>query len=92
MSTVQTTTDPLTDPIEQTVWSRFSTIAGIPIGELEGDKHLFEVYGLDSIRALKLISDMEVEFDIDIEQEEARSICTLDDVVRLVRTKSHATA
>jgi Acyl carrier protein len=88
MSTLQTTTD----PIEQTVWSRFSTIAGIPVAELEGDKHLFEVYGLDSIRALKLISDIEVEFDIDIEQEEARSICTLDDVVQLVRTKSHATA
>jgi len=68
MSTVQTTID----PIEQTVWSRFSTIAGIPLADLEGDKHLFEVYGLDSIRALKLISDMEVEFDIDIEQEEAR--------------------
>jgi acyl carrier protein len=88
MATVQTTLD----PIEQIVWSRFSTIAGVPLTGLEGDKHLFEVYGLDSIRALKLISDMEVEFDIDIEQEEARSICTLDDVVRLVRTKSHATA
>lgn len=74
--------------IEQTVWSRFSAIASIPIAELEGDKHLFDVYGLDSIRALKLISDMEVEFDIDIEQEEARSICTLDSVVELIRMKS----
>jgi acyl carrier protein len=79
------------DVIEQTVWSRFSVIAGIPIDQLEGDKHLFEVYGLDSIQALKLISDMEVEFDIDIEQEEARAICTLDSVVELIRIKSDAT-
>jgi acyl carrier protein len=80
------------DVIEQTVWSRFSVIAGIPIEELEGDKHLFDVYGLDSIRALKLISDVEVEFDIDIEQEEARAICTLDSVVEIIRMKSGAAA
>lgn len=80
------------DVVEQTVWSRFSAIAGIPLEELDGDQHLFEVYGLDSIRALKLISDMEVEFDIDIEQEEARSICTLNHVVELIRTKSGAAA
>lgn len=81
-----------TDPIEQTLWSRFSAIAGIPVAELDGTKHLFDVYCLDSIRALKLISDMEVEFDIDIEQEEARSICTLNDVVALIRKKSAASA
>jgi acyl carrier protein len=77
-----------TDTIEQTVWSRFSTIAGIPVDELDGDQHLFEVYGLSSIKALKLISDIEVEFDIDIEQEEARSICTLNRVVELIRDKA----
>lgn len=76
------------DAIEQTVWSRFSTIAGIPVEELDGDQHLFDVYGLNSIKALKLISDIEVEFDIDIEQEEARSICTLNSVVHLIREKS----
>jgi acyl carrier protein len=89
MPPLQTTT---TDLIRQTVWSRISVIARVPVAELDGDKHLFDVYGLDSIRALKLISDMEVEFDIDIEQEEARSICTLNDVVELIRTKSGASA
>lgn len=86
---LQTTT---IDPIAQTLWSRFSAISGIPVEELDGDKHLFDVYGLDSIRALKLISDMEVEFDIDIEQEEARSICTLNNVLELIRTKSGVSA
>jgi|GEM_PF-6793691 len=81
-----------TDLVRHSVWSRFSVIANVPIADPEGDKNLFEVYGLDSIRALKLISDMEVEFNIHIEQEETRAICTLDDVVELIRAKSGVSA
>jgi acyl carrier protein len=74
--------------VEKTVCDRFAAIAEMPAENLDLNAHLVEVYGLDSIRALKLISDIEVEYDIDIEQEEARQICTLNDVIALIHAKS----
>jgi acyl carrier protein len=76
------------DTVLKTVCDRFAAIADTPTENLDLDAHLVEVYGLDSIRALKLISDIEVEFDIDIAQEEARQICTLNDVIALIHAKS----
>ncbi len=81
------TTESETNVVDRTVRSRFAAIMGVPAENLQMDANLSDVYGLDSIRALKLISEVEVEFDIDIEQEEARGICTLDDVVAVVRAK-----
>lgn len=82
------TSETLVSSVETTVCNCFAAIAAVPVANLEMDADLFEVYGLDSIRALKLISDIEVEFDIDIEQEEARQIRTLNDVLALIRAKS----
>lgn len=74
--------------VEETVRAHFAAMVDLPPEELDMQANLFEVYGLDSIRALKLISDVEVEFDIDIEQDEAREICTLGHVIALIREKS----
>jgi len=73
--------------LEGIVRSRFAEVIGVSIEEVRPDANLFEVYHLDSVRALKLISDVEVEFDIDIEQEEARQIRTLNDLIDLIRAK-----
>lgn len=74
--------------VEQKVRQRFAEIMHMPAGQLDLSAHLVEVYGLTSIQALKLISDVEVEFDVDIEQEEARGICTLADVITLIGAKN----
>ena len=74
--------------VEETLRSQFAKMVGMETAELDMDANLFEVYGLASIRALKLISDIEVEFDIDIEQEEAREICSLNDVIVLIHAKN----
>lgn len=73
--------------IEETVKARFANIARVPADKLDMEADLFKHYGLDSIKALKLISDIEVEYDIDISQEEARQICTLSGVTRLIQAK-----
>jgi acyl carrier protein len=73
--------------LELKVRSCFAEIVGVPLESVRADANVFEVYGLDSPRALKLISDVEVEFDIDIEEEEAQQIRTLNDVIRLIRAK-----
>lgn len=84
----ETPVSTLENSVEKTVCDRFAAIAEVAVEGLDRNAHLVEVYGLDSIRALKLISDIEVEFDINIEQEEARQICTLNDVIALIHAKS----
>lgn len=41
-------------------------------------------YGINSIKAVKLLSNLEVHFDIDISEEQAQTITTLEDVVNIV--------
>jgi len=74
-------------PLETNVCSRFSEIVRVPVDQVDPAASLFDAYHLDSVRALKLISSLEVEFDIDIEEEEIRRICTLNDVIALIRAK-----
>ncbi|MCG8422335.1 MAG: acyl carrier protein [Proteobacteria bacterium] len=51
------------------------------------DVSLADEYGLESVKALKLISDIEVEYDIDIDEDEARELRTLGDVIALIESK-----
>jgi len=73
--------------VEEIVVNRFVVIMKLPEHKPDLHASLVDVYGIDSLKALKLISDVEVEFDIDIEQDEARSIKTLSDVIELIRKK-----
>ena len=51
------------------------------------DVSLADEYGLESVKGLKLISDIEVEYDIDIDEDEARELRTLGDVIALIESK-----
>lgn len=73
--------------VRDVVGERFAGISGIPQQLVDPDANLFEVYALDSVKALKLISDIEVTFDIDIDEDEARGIRNLNDVIRLIESK-----
>jgi acyl carrier protein len=74
--------------VEKKVKMYFKDIANIEDEEIKMEANLFDDYGLDSIKAVKIISDIEVEYDIDIDDEEAQAICTLNDVVNLIKSKS----
>jgi acyl carrier protein len=73
-----------------TVSSRFAEIVGVSPDEVDPAANLVEKYHLDSVNALKLISQVEVEFDIDIAEKDAQRICTLNDVVALIEAKTPA--
>lgn len=72
----------------KTIATRFAEIIQVPINAIDLDKDIYDVYNLDSVQALKLISDIEVEYDIDIDEDEARQIKTLNDVITLINTKT----
>ena len=74
--------------LETKVCSRFAEIVAVPVEQVNPAASLFDAYHLDSVNALKLISHLEVEFDIDIEEQEVRQVCTLNDVIALIRKKT----
>lgn len=73
--------------IEERVKLYFKDIAKVKEEDIDMKANLFMDYGLDSIKAIKIISDIEVEYDIDIPDEEAQKITCLDDVVSLIKVK-----
>jgi acyl carrier protein len=77
-----------TTNVEEIVTQRFGEIMDLPPEELDLEADLFAEYGLTSVNALKLISQVEVEFDIDIDENEARKIQKLSDVIELIKSKT----
>jgi acyl carrier protein len=73
--------------VQDVVAGRFAEIMGLPRETVDLSADLQAQYGVTSIKALKLINDVEVTFDVDIEEDEARQIKTLDDVIRLINEK-----
>ena len=61
--------------------------------EVDADKlsdnvSLFEDLGADSIDTVELIIAFEVEFDIEIPEEEAESLFTLNDIYNYIQKKT----
>lgn len=73
--------------VEEKVVSYFREAAKIEEKEIDKSANLFEKYDLDSVQAVKLISDIEVEWDIDIPDEVAQKICTLNDVIAIIEER-----
>lgn len=76
--------------VEETVLRNFGAIVQIAPEKLDTRANLAAEYAVDSLKALKLISQIEVEFDIDIEEDEAQRIKSLSDVVELIKVKRAA--
>ena len=67
--------------------ARFADIIKVPKETVDLDKDLVDVYNIDSVKALRLISDVEVEYEINIGDDEARQVQTLNDVIALIASK-----
>jgi len=66
--------------LEQIIKTLFAKIQKIPIDEVDMNADLFEVYGVDSLRAVKLLSSLEVELDIELPEDQVGKLRTLKDV------------
>jgi acyl carrier protein len=66
--------------LEQIIKTLFAKIQKLPVEEVDMDADLFEVYGVDSLRAVKLLSSLEVELDIELPEDKVGSLRTLNDV------------
>jgi acyl carrier protein len=66
--------------LEQIIKTLFAKIQKVPIDEVDMAADLFEVYGVDSLRAVKLLSSLEVELDIELPEDQVGKLRTLNDV------------
>ena len=73
--------------VEEKVKSYFKDINKLD-EEVDMSANLFTHYGVDSLKAIRLISDIEVEYDIDIPNEVAQKICSLSDVVAVIKDQT----
>jgi len=72
------------DNCSEKIAANFCKLVGKKSDELDFDANIFDHYGIDSVQAVKLLADVEVEYDIDIPEEQAQKIQTLNDLVRVV--------
>jgi acyl carrier protein len=72
------------DPtIAQEVKTRFARIMHLDPDQLDMEARLDDAYGVTSMSSMRLISELEIEFGLEIPEDEIRRICTLSDVVRI---------
>lgn len=69
---------------EQLIKSLFAKIQKIPLEQVDMNADLFEVYGVDSLRAVKLLSTLEVEMEIELPDAQTGKLRTLNDVLGCV--------
>ncbi len=71
------------DSIVQEVRTRFARIMQLDADKLDMEARLDDDYGVSSMSSMRLISELELEFGLEIPEEKIRQIATLNDVVRL---------
>jgi len=64
------------------VRTRFAAIMKLDATTLDMDARLDDTYGVDSLNALRLVSELEIALDCDIPEAELMKLRTLNDVVR----------
>jgi acyl carrier protein len=72
--------------VTEEVRRRFADIMKLEPDGLDMQARLDDAYGVDSLNALRLVSELEVALEVDIPEDELANIRCLNDVVRLCLT------
>jgi len=70
--------------MKDTIAASLAKLVGKKVDEIDFEANIFDDYGVDSVQAVKLLADVEVEYDVDIPEEEAQQIRTLNDLLNVV--------
>ena len=74
--------------IEDRVRQMIREVTAIPVHKIELHHHLREDLGMDSVRAMELISVLDEELDVEVDLDEALAVQTVAQVVDLARRYS----
>ncbi|WP_394826081.1 acyl carrier protein [Pendulispora albinea] len=73
--------------VERIITSKFASAVNRSPEEIDPNANLIQYEGMNSILAVQLISQLESEFGIHIDQDEIRHIQTLNDIISLTKKK-----
>ncbi|WP_437906498.1 acyl carrier protein [Sorangium sp. So ce327] len=76
----------MSQDLELLIRSLFARIQKVPAETVDMNADIFQVYGVDSLRAVKLLSTLEVELEIELPSEQAGNLRSLNDVLRCVQS------
>ncbi len=59
----------------------------VPVSDLKPSDDFFQKLGIDSIQALELLSDVEMEFDVEIPDYELEGVVTFDALAQQIERR-----
>jgi acyl carrier protein len=72
--------------------SRLIALAGayfkVPIDGFDGGSDFFEALGIDSLKALELLSELEIEFDVEIPDYELQGVKTFGQLAEKISERT----
>nr|AGZ93832.1 acyl-carrier protein [Streptomyces sp. WM6386] len=71
-------------PVGDTVRSAFASELFLPLGKVTGDTPLTELAGLDSVKLLRVVAALEMQYAITLDDEQLYDLGTVEDVAVLV--------
>ena len=76
------------DKTVETIAKIIEDIADIPLDEIKGDSHLMDDLDLSSLEIMSVVGDVERKFSIKISEDELLSVRTLEDLAKVVQSKT----
>lgn len=78
--------------IDKEVRDILAKVAGTPADEIKPEMDLVGGLGIDSPKALQLLVSLEERFDIEIEDDDAAKLDSVDDILRYLESRGLAEA
>ena len=71
--------------LENQVKDVISEVAKVDPAKLNVDANIYETYGVDSLMAVRAISSLDVQFDIEIPEERVQNVRSIRELVEIVK-------
>ena len=72
--------------LQQEIRELVAAILQIPADELDTSASFFDEYGMDSLRALEILADVENKYNITIDPDNLMKMTCIDEVVKLTES------
>lgn len=71
--------------LEKEIKEIVSEIIQTPVDEIESDGSFFDDYGMDSLKALEILAEIENKYEITIDPEKLTKMTSVDEVVKITK-------
>ena len=73
------------DMLERQTKEVIAEVAKVDTETLDVDANIYETYGVDSLMAVRAISSLDVQFDIEIPEERVQNVRSIRELVEIIQ-------